>query len=586
MLMMKQILITIILLWVSSMTITTQAQDTRLRYAEPVDGTLAAGESERYTFEGAEGDRPLIIMNAKGGEMDPLVRLYNPDGQLIAEDNNSNGKRNARIENIVLAESGIYTIEALNQAGGRGDYSLIVNESSQIIFYHGETSLLTGAEHFELTSPWPYTDITYSLLNTLDTFSAQDVEAVIRDAFQAWANETPLTFQQVSGTNADIVVRFDRIDGPSNVLGQACPPSSPCAGEVIFDVDEYWILREPQYYDDISLLGVATHEFGHAVGLLHSSDTSALMYAQYSPYNIYPSADDINGVQRLYGVGNGAVYNPTPVPGSGQPTDESQLAVEGTITDNQFIQFWDFDVIAGELVTIEMEHLSGGLDPFLVIIDANDYVLAFDDDSAGDFDAAIHNISFPQSGTYTVAATRFDMAQGFTTGDYRLSIAYGGTTGPVAPTSVPTSGPADGSVRASTVPESALQEYPLIETVLNRTFIDSTTPLAQSATGVTLADQGYIWSLSWCARDEATLRSNLRQIDFMFEANITPITQATQVITSEGNLTCALSFVLLSGWQGSRITLQSTLRLNEAVFDGFSVYSAGDYIYNYDLSIR
>ncbi|MBZ0296812.1 MAG: matrixin family metalloprotease [Anaerolineae bacterium] len=584
---MKRLFTSVILLLIFSLTITTQAQDKRLRYAEPVDGILAAGASERYTFEGAQGDKPLIIMNAKGGEMDPVVRLYNPEGQLIAEDDNSNGKRNARIENVVLAESGVYTVEAMNQAGGSGNYSLIVDETSQVIFYHGEDTLRTGMENFELTSPWPYTTITYSVLNTLSNFNAQDVESVIHDAFQAWANETPLTFQEVSGQRADIVVSFDRIDGPSNVLGQACPPSSPCAGEVVFDVDEYWILREPQYYDDISLLGVATHEFGHAIGLLHSTDTSALMYPQYSAYNIYPSTDDINGVQRLYGAGNGAVYNPTPAPGSGQPTDQGQLAVEGTITDNQFIQFWDFDVVAGENVTIQMESLSGGLDPFLVIIDTNDYVLAFDDDSAGDFDAVIRNISFPQTGTYTVAATRFSMAQGYTTGDYRLSIAYGETAAAtVAPRSQPTSGPVDGTVRTSTVPESALQEYPSIESVLNRTFIDSTTPLSQSASGTVLADQNYIWLLPWCARDEATLRDNLEQMDFIFEANGTPVSNVTQVITAQNDLTCALNFVLLSDWQGNRLTLQSTLRLNQAVFDGFSVYSAGDYTYNYDLSIR
>jgi hypothetical protein len=557
-----------------------------LRYAEPVEGTLGPSESVQYTFEGASGDKPIIIMNAKRGEVDPVVSLYDPVGQLIGEDNNSNGKMNARLENIVLPQDGIYTVEAGNVGAGGGEYSLIINEESQVILFHGEES---GAEAFQLTQPWPHNDIRYQLHSVPEMFSVEDVRAVITQSFQAWANQTPLTFTEVSDGSADINIAFDRIDGPSNILGQACPPSSPCAGEVIFDVDENWVLFEPQYYDDISMLGVATHEFGHAVGLLHSNDTSALMYAQYSPYNLQPNTDDIQGVQRLYGAGSGGVFSPTPGPGSGT-TANGDSQVNGEITDDQYVHFWDFDVQAGETITLRMEGLSGGLDSFLILLDANDNLLAFDDDSGGGLNAEIRNIRLPQTGTYTVAATRFQQVQGYSVGEYALIITYGEVAGPSAPPAAPVNPvPGDGTVNASRVSESALQEYPFVESLLQPAFVDVRSPQAQSSRGTVQGDVSYVWNVPWCAADEATLRDNLNSVDVSFSINeqaVDPSVITQAITTVENGLVCANHFVLLSGWQPGEVLLRSVLHLNDSVYDGFAVYEAGDYTYNAVITAR
>uniref|UniRef100_A0A3Q4AFX9 Matrix metalloproteinase-9 n=1 Tax=Mola mola TaxID=94237 RepID=A0A3Q4AFX9_MOLML len=83
-----------------------------------------------------------------------------------------------------------------------------------------------------------------------------------------------------------------------------------CSTTGNYDNDNKWGFCPDQGY---SLFLVAAHEFGHALGLDHSSIREALMYPMYSFVEDFSlHEDDIEGIHYLYGSKTGPVPSPTP----------------------------------------------------------------------------------------------------------------------------------------------------------------------------------------------------------------------------------------------------------------------------------
>ena len=89
----------------------------------------------------------------------------------------------------------------------------------------------------------------------------------------------------------------DRFDGPGGTIAHAYFPSD---GRAHFDDAEAFSDGSNQSTD---LLWVATHEFGHALGIHHSSTLGAIMFPYYDGYipNMKLHKDDIDATQSLYG---------------------------------------------------------------------------------------------------------------------------------------------------------------------------------------------------------------------------------------------------------------------------------------------
>ncbi|XP_026361682.3 matrix metalloproteinase-27 isoform X2 [Ursus arctos] len=156
---------------------------------------------------------------------------------------------------------------------------------------------------------WGRYNLTYRIVNYTPDMTQADVDEAIQNGLEVWSRVTPLTFAKTSKGIADIMIAFRTrvhgrcpryFDGPLGVLGHAFPPGLGLGGDTHFDEDENWTKDGAGF----NLFLVAAHEFGHALGLSHSNDQTALMFPNYVSLdpNKYPlSQDDISGIQSIYG---------------------------------------------------------------------------------------------------------------------------------------------------------------------------------------------------------------------------------------------------------------------------------------------
>ncbi|GAB0099049.1 Matrix metalloproteinase-2 [Sergentomyia squamirostris] len=159
---------------------------------------------------------------------------------------------------------------------------------------------------------WDHTDLTWSLVNqSMPDLDSGQVRRVLHEALSVWARNSKLTFREMNSNKADIQVLFARgkhgdgydFDGIGGVLAHAFYPGSHRGGDVHFDEEEKWTLDGTEE-GGTSLMSVAVHEFGHSLGLGHSSVPGAIMFPWYNSYTgerPFPEDDRI-AIQQIYGT--------------------------------------------------------------------------------------------------------------------------------------------------------------------------------------------------------------------------------------------------------------------------------------------
>lgn len=155
---------------------------------------------------------------------------------------------------------------------------------------------------------WEKTSFTYRIVNYTPDLTEQEVDDTIARALKVWSDVFPFTFNKLIKGDADFMISFKKrehgdkypFDGPRKILGLAFPPgTSTLSGDVHFDEDQTWTLTK----DGHNLFIVAAHEFGHSLGLRHSTNSSALMYNKYRYFDTdgYSLPEqDAKRIQELY----------------------------------------------------------------------------------------------------------------------------------------------------------------------------------------------------------------------------------------------------------------------------------------------
>ncbi|XP_044130425.1 matrix metalloproteinase-17-like [Bufo gargarizans] len=161
-------------------------------------------------------------------------------------------------------------------------------------------------------SVWQKSHLTWRVDSFPVSLSQETTRQLIGSALYTWSRESNLDFEEARAGDADIRVSFVEgshgdgypFDGPGGTLGHAFFPGvGSSAGATHMDADESWTYNVDEGTD---LFAVAVHEFGHSLGLSHSSAENSIMKPYYQGtvgehqrYRLPP--DDVQGIQALYG---------------------------------------------------------------------------------------------------------------------------------------------------------------------------------------------------------------------------------------------------------------------------------------------
>lgn len=212
---------------------------------------------------------------------------------------------------------------------------------------------------------WETNPLRFRIFNATPDLSTDRQQVILRESFTRWAEVCALRFEEVLGNQtSELSVAFHRgshgdgepfddAGGPDgNTLAHAFfppPVGGTWAGSLHFDEFEAW--KDQPGGAGIRLYNVALHEIGHLLGLAHSQDTNAIMYAYYGEDRNDLWADDIAGIQSLYGAA--ATAPPVLAPGqqvSGHlPGTNAEMRYQVTLQNKLLIRLsgpagQDFDL--------------------------------------------------------------------------------------------------------------------------------------------------------------------------------------------------------------------------------------------------
>jgi hypothetical protein len=319
-----------------------------------------ASTRQVYVFDGLRGDLLSIAVDVTEGDLAPVVTLMSPQGDVLAS---SDAAAPIRLEGVSLPASGAYALVIARFGGSvgttSGRFALSLDRTG--------ASASTG-------SGLRYGD---SVIGEIDATS-------------------PVYYYTFRGERGDVLtVQMRRLSGNLDSMLQV----TDATGRIIAENDE--ILGSGSL--DAAIDNLVIEQTGPYVVIAQRFGGQAGDSVGDFLLTIDTAANSALGTSALLAL---------PI--------EAGVPLEGTLTDERYAQFYRFEGRRDDVISVRMNRTGGNLDTLVAIADASLRELTFNDDSNGSQNSAIENYVLPADGVYYLIATRFERADGQTTGDYSI----------------------------------------------------------------------------------------------------------------------------------------------------------------------
>lgn len=424
------------------------AQEAAPQVLEPgveATGTLDAENfAQAYVFSGSTGDAITLDAFTESEGLSLILLLTSPSGVFVAQDADISDP-DALIADFTLPEDGQYNVTILRGEGASGestgDYTLTLSgELTEPVVVVGSTPAPTVAatgNDTATTTANLNTDGTTIVLGDggiqieLGWAAAVNLDIEVRDPVGGTTFSGNLTSASGGTLAADV-----------NADCAAATAETPTetvtwAGGSTVPTGSYEIIL---YYTNACNVG-GPQQFTLTTQV--NDDEASTIAGTLNPNQRYLAALEVeaDGTWSLFngGVNTGLdisllsnqIAAATPFVG---------IQMNGAINRQTPAIAYTLEGVQGDTITLNLNAVSGSLDPFLILLDSNGAELASNDDAAaGNTNSSITYV-VPQNGVYTAIATRYGQASGGTEGDFNLilslTVATAGNTS-VAPTPAP-----------------------------------------------------------------------------------------------------------------------------------------------------
>jgi hypothetical protein len=134
---------------------TVNAQSTIFRMDLPVSsietGNLGQNEIHRWTHE-ITSTKQLTVNLASDHQLDIVVTIVDPAGQILVLQNNSHGQEPEIVEGITLIEPGVYDILISSPTGEPGFYAILISDDESYPFLFKGTLLIDDVRSIIMVS--------------------------------------------------------------------------------------------------------------------------------------------------------------------------------------------------------------------------------------------------------------------------------------------------------------------------------------------------------------------------------------------------------------------------------------------------